>query len=178
MMTMSFYFGVSLLNQISRQKISRFFFNMQIDSPYTVSNVVTNKDFNETIEKIDDPTKLQSKTTINKVAIVLVETDLEEKFVKGSGNGGQKINKTENRVQLLHLPTGIKVSCQDARDLYTNRRIARKLLIEKLDQHFNGSESKIEQEFEKIRKRKQRSARFFFSILFYLNFLFLHFYIN
>lgn len=37
------------------------------------------------------------------------EEDLEEQFVKGGGNGGQKINKTSNCVVLKHLPTGITV---------------------------------------------------------------------
>jgi protein subunit release factor B len=41
--------------------------------------------------------------------ILLNEWDLEEKFVKGSGPGGQKINKCRHCVQLKHLPTGIMV---------------------------------------------------------------------
>jgi hypothetical protein len=41
--------------------------------------------------------------------IVINEWDLEEAFVKGSGPGGQKINKKMSRVQLKHLPTGIAV---------------------------------------------------------------------
>ena len=93
------------------------------------------------------------------VNVVLIDSDLVEKFVRGSGKGGQKVNKAANRVQLEHLPTGIKVSCHDARDLSTNRKIARKMLIEKLDQHYNGANSRIEQEFEKIRKRKQNLSR-------------------
>ncbi|KAL7464173.1 hypothetical protein ACHAXS_004511, partial [Conticribra weissflogii] len=42
----------------------------------------------------------------------LNEIDLEEKFVKGSGAGGQKINKTSNKVILIHIPTRIRVECQ------------------------------------------------------------------
>jgi len=93
------------------------------------------------------------------IKIVLNEEELSERFVKGTGSGGQKINKTKNRVQLTHLPTGISVSYQDARDLYTNRKWARELLIRKLDQHFNGSNSKIEKKHERIRKRKRSSSR-------------------
>jgi len=37
----------------------------------------------------------------------LNESDLEEKFVRGSGPGGQKINKTSSCVQLKHVPTGM-----------------------------------------------------------------------
>lgn len=41
--------------------------------------------------------------------VVLLESDLEERFVKGFGKGGQKVNKTSNCVELKHLPTGITV---------------------------------------------------------------------
>lgn len=37
---------------------------------------------------------------------VLIETDLDEQFVRGSGPGGQAVNKTANCVVLKHLPTG------------------------------------------------------------------------
>lgn len=51
---------------------------------------------------------------------------------KGSGPGGQSINKTENNVQLLHKPTGIRVTCQQTRSLSQNRAIARKILRDKV----------------------------------------------
>jgi hypothetical protein len=41
--------------------------------------------------------------------IIINENDLEEKFVRGSGPGGQKINKTSSCVDLLHVPTGIRI---------------------------------------------------------------------
>jgi len=50
----------------------------------------------------------------------------------GSGPGGQSINKTNNNVQLLHKPTGIQVKCQETRSLQQNRKIARKVLLEKV----------------------------------------------
>lgn len=62
----------------------------------------------------------------------LDENDLEESFVRGSGPGGQSINKTSNNVQLLHKPTGIRVTCQETRSLQTNRMIARRNLIERV----------------------------------------------
>jgi hypothetical protein len=52
--------------------------------------------------------------------------------VVGSGPGGQSINKTNNNVQLLHKPTGIQVKCQETRSLQQNRKIARKVLLEKV----------------------------------------------
>jgi protein subunit release factor B len=95
----------------------------------------------------------------NKNDIILNEDEIDEKFVKGTGCGGQKINKTSNRVVLTHKPTGIKVSCQDARDLSTNRKWAREMLIGKLDAYYNGENSKIYQEILREKKRKQNATR-------------------
>ena len=114
---------------------------------------------------VKKPNNIKKDVTLDenvkvKQKITLLEKDLDEKFVRGSGNGGQKINTTSNRVQLTHIPTGISVSCQDARDLSTNRKIARKSLIDKLDLHFNGAESKLGIAHEKIRKKKKNAKRF------------------
>ena len=68
----------------------------------------------------------------SRVVPVLREEDLEESFVRGSGPGGQSINKTQNNVQLLHKPTGIRVTCQETRSLSLNRERARKILVEKV----------------------------------------------
>ena len=50
---------------------------------------------------------------------------------KGTGNGGQKINKTSSAVRLKHRPTGIAVSANEERSQSRNRHIAlRKLRYE------------------------------------------------
>ena len=41
---------------------------------------------------------------------VILESEISESFLKGTGPGGQKINKTSSAVQLKHLPSGIVVS--------------------------------------------------------------------
>ncbi|PCH38469.1 hypothetical protein WOLCODRAFT_136298 [Wolfiporia cocos MD-104 SS10] len=95
----------------------------------------------------------------------LREEDLEESFVRGSGPGGQSINKTENNVQLLHKPTGLRVACQETRSLAQNRKIARKILRNKLDAMYNPGLSKqevrkaLEQERERRRRRKAKKAK-------------------
>ena len=92
-------------------------------------------------------------------APALIESELEESFVRGSGPGGQKINKSKNNVLLVHVPTGISVQCQETRDLSSNRKIARKLLRDKIDLAVNGEDSKLGKKFERIRKKKRNSAR-------------------
>ncbi len=61
------------------------------------------------------------------------EDDLVERFVLGSGAGGQKINKTSSCVYLLHIPTKIEVHCQDSRSRTTNRDLARARLCDHLE---------------------------------------------
>ena len=71
----------------------------------------------------------------------LNENEIRELFVKGTGPGGQKVNKATNRCELKHLPTGIVVSSHHTRSLEENRKIARKLLQQKLDIHYNKENS-------------------------------------
>ncbi|TYZ69241.1 hypothetical protein PybrP1_007430 [[Pythium] brassicae (nom. inval.)] len=89
-----------------------------------------------------------------KQPVELREADLVESFVKGSGKGGQKINKVRNCVLLKHTPTGLLVRCQKTRSLDDNRRVARKLLAQKLDDHLNGALSARSLKFARLRKRK------------------------
>ena len=90
----------------------------------------------------------------------LNEDEIEEKFVKGSGNGGQKVNKTSNRVILVHTPTGLRVECQDTRSLQQNRKIARKRLRLKLDAFINGDASRAGQKATKaVTKKAKNKAR-------------------
>ena len=58
-------------------------------------------------------------------ALGIREQDLEESFVRGSGRGGQKVNKTNNCVYLKHIPTGIAVKCHVDRSRELNRFLAR-----------------------------------------------------
>ncbi|KIJ68944.1 hypothetical protein HYDPIDRAFT_105481 [Hydnomerulius pinastri MD-312] len=89
----------------------------------------------------------------------LREEDLEESFVRGSGPGGQSINKTENNVQLLHKPTGLRVACQETRSLATNRMLARRILLEKLDKICNPGLSKGELQRAKQNERERRRRK-------------------
>ncbi|EXF78489.1 RF-1 domain-containing protein [Colletotrichum fioriniae PJ7] len=70
------------------------------------------------------------------------DSDIEESYLKGSGPGGQKINKTSSAVQLKHIPTGIVVKSQATRSRSQNRKIAREILAEKIDNLQNGDQSR------------------------------------
>lgn len=70
-------------------------------------------------------------------ALGIQEQDLEETFVLGSGSGGQKVNKTAQAVQLIHLPSRKMVKCSQARSQYLNRLGARERLCELLEQEAN-----------------------------------------
>lgn len=87
------------------------------------------------------------------------EEDLIEKFIKGSGAGGQKINKTSSCVYLIHIPSGIEVKCQKHRSQAMNRFHARRELCEKIAQiQFKEVTTKQAQK-SKARRQKQRRSR-------------------
>ena len=87
------------------------------------------------------------------------EQDLVEKFVRSSGKGGQKVNKTSSCVYLKHLPTGIEVKCQRERYQSLNRFLARRLLADKIERTILGKLSEEEQRIQKIRRQKRKRSR-------------------
>lgn len=87
------------------------------------------------------------------------EDDLIEKFILGSGKGGQKVNKTSSCVYLKHLPTGIEVKCQQGRSRELNRYVARYELCEKFAFQIHQEKTKKQREREKIRQQKKRRSR-------------------
>lgn len=89
----------------------------------------------------------------------LLEDDLEENFIRGSGSGGQKINKTSSCVQLLHLPSRIEVRCQKSRSQALNRYYARVILCEKLEDKLLGQQSEKQQAIEKVKRQKRKRSK-------------------
>jgi protein subunit release factor B len=87
------------------------------------------------------------------------EEDFVEKFVLGSGSGGQKINKTSSCVYLKHIPTGIEVKCQKERSRELNRFYARKHIVEALEKVILDEKTAKEKASEKIRRQKMRKSR-------------------
>ena len=87
------------------------------------------------------------------------DSDLQERFILGSGSGGQKINKTSSCVHLKHLPSGLEVKCQKDRSRDANRFFARRLLCEKLEKLLFNIQSEKEKAQEKVRRQKKRRTR-------------------
>lgn len=86
------------------------------------------------------------------------EEELEEHFVRSSGNGGQHVNKTSSCVQLKHKPTGISVTCMRERSQSLNRFLARRELLEKIEAA-SGTMTTDMKRVEKLRKQKNRRRR-------------------
>lgn len=88
---------------------------------------------------------------------VLDEHDLEEQMVRGSGPGGQATNKTNNCVVLKHKPTGFVVKCHLHRMASSNRKEARRLMVTRLDAHFNG-ELSVENQLKQLEMKKSSKS--------------------
>jgi len=91
-------------------------------------------------------------------ALGIHEKDFVEKFVRSSGKGGQKVNKTSTCVYLKHIPTGIEVKCMKDRSQSINRFLARRELIEKIET-LTGHVTSRDLRAEKIRKQKAKRVK-------------------
>ena len=89
----------------------------------------------------------------------LHEEDLHETFSAGGGKGGQKVNRSNNKVNLKHIPTGLTVHCHRTRSLHDNRRIARSMLAARLDELLNGAASKPALRIAKLQRRKAKARQ-------------------
>lgn len=86
-------------------------------------------------------------------------SDVDERFVRGAGPGGQKINKTSSTVWLRHLPTGIEVRCQRERSQAANRELAWLELVEKLETRRRAAVSAAIDARETQRRRTRQKSR-------------------
>ena len=88
------------------------------------------------------PTEKRGRTQTSVISVAITHPhefnfklnrdEVVKNYIRGSGNGGQKINKTSVVVQLIHEQSGIMIKCQEARDRGKNEEIAWNKLEEKL----------------------------------------------
>jgi peptide chain release factor len=92
-------------------------------------------------------------------ALGLQSNEVDERFVRGAGPGGQKINKTSSTVWLRHRPTGVEVRCQRERSQAANRELAWTELCEKLEARAKAGIDAARQERELARRRVRQKSR-------------------
>ena len=87
------------------------------------------------------------------------EGDLEERFIRSSGPGGQKVNKTSSCVCLRHIPTDITVKYQRERSQALNRFFARRTLLDQIERTQKGFIKEDKKRIEKIRSQKRKRKK-------------------
>jgi Protein chain release factor B len=101
------------------------------------------------------PSQIQDKLD----ALGVLPGDVTERFVRGSGPGGQKINKASVAVHLRHEPTGTDVRMQRERSQSANRELAWEELCEKLAARFAAAEFERRQAAAKAKRRARPKSR-------------------
>src|ERR1700731_4209329 len=82
------------------------------------------------------------------------DVDLEESFARSGGPGGQNVNKLSTAVTLRHRPSGISVTVQDSRSQAQNRKLARKRLLDAIEDRQRAARRAHVAAREKERRRK------------------------
>jgi len=101
------------------------------------------------------PTQIEERLQ----ALGVRAADVEEKFVRGAGPGGQKINKTSSTVWLRHGPTGVEVRCQRERSQAANRATAWVELVAKLEERKTRAAAAVVDAREEERRRTRQKSR-------------------
>jgi len=106
---------------------------------------------------MDLPTQIEQRLA----ALGVTPAEVDESFVRGTGPGGQKINKTSSTVMLRHRPTGVEVRCQAGRSQAANREQAWATLCAKLEERRRAARAaaKTERERERRRRRPKSAAQ-------------------
>lgn len=103
----------------------------------------------------DFPDIVEASLRARFVSLGVRPEEIEERFVRGTGAGGQKINKTSSTVWLQHRPTGVEVRCQRERSQTLNRLLAWQELAGKLEWR-KGEAANQAQAARELKRRQNR----------------------
>lgn len=107
----------------------------------------------------DFPDLVEAPLRARFVSLGVRPQEVEERFVRGTGAGGQKINKTSSTVWLRHRPTGVEVRCQRERSQTVNRLLAWQELAEKLEGRRQSAANRAQAVRELARRQKRQKSR-------------------
>lgn len=105
------------------------------------------------------PDILEAPLRARFVSLGVLPGDVDERFIRGAGAGGQKINKTSSTVWLRHRPTGVEVRCQRERSQTVNRLLAWIDLAEKLEWRRRESANQAQAARELARRQSRQKSR-------------------
>ena len=105
------------------------------------------------------PLQIEADVRRRLAALRVEPGEIKERFVRGSGPGGQKINKTSSTIWLQHRPTGTEVRCQEERSQAANRARAWALLCAKLEAQRAAAATAAQAEYEAERRRTRQKSR-------------------
>ena len=107
----------------------------------------------------DFPDIVEASLRARFVSLGVRPEEVEERFVRGAGAGGQKINKTSSTVWLRHRPTGVEVRCQRERNQSVNRLLAWQELAEKLERRRAAAADQARAARELTRRQTRQKSR-------------------
>lgn len=106
-----------------------------------------------------EPSQMTPELAERMARLGITEADLEESFIRGTGAGGQKINKTSSTVVLRYRPGGIEVRCQQERSQAMNRQRARAELCDRIEEQSASRALAAQSALEKTRRQKRKRPK-------------------